>query len=113
MDCSIIICLNFNGCCYAFNFIINSKRKELGTFEQILVSPLSSIEILLGKLLPALFISVLESTFILFVVAIYFFGVPLNGSIWLLYLSATVFLFSMSGIGLLYHQFQILNNKQF
>jgi ABC-2 type transport system permease protein len=76
-----------------------AREKELGTFEQILVSPLSSIEILLGKLLPALFISVLESTFILFV-AIYFFGVPLNGSIWLLYLSATVFLFSMSGIGL-------------
>ena len=76
-----------------------AREKELGTFEQILVSPLSSIEILLGKLLPALFISVLESTFILFV-TIYFFGVPLNGSIWLLYLSATVFLFSMSGIGL-------------
>ena len=76
-----------------------AREKELGTFEQILVSPLSSIEILLRKLLPALFISVLESTFILFV-AIYFFGVPLNGSIWLLYLSATVFLFSMSGIGL-------------
>jgi ABC-2 type transport system permease protein len=58
-----------------------AREKELGTFEQILVSPLSSIEILLGKLLPALFISVLESTFILFV-AIYFFGVPLNGAMW-------------------------------
>ncbi|EFU69061.1 conserved hypothetical protein [Aliarcobacter butzleri JV22] len=89
-----------------------AREKELGTFEQILVSPLSSIEILLGKLLPALFISVLESTFILFV-AIYFFGVPLNGSIWLLYLSATVFYFLCQELDFLYHQFQILNNKQF
>lgn len=77
-----------------------AREKELGTFDQILVSPLSSIEILLGKLLPALFISVVESSFILFI-AIYFFGVPLQGSVLLLYLGVIVFLFSMSGIGLL------------
>ncbi|BAK73219.1 ABC transporter permease [Arcobacter sp. L] len=76
-----------------------AREKELGTFEQILVSPLNSVEILLGKLLPALIISTIESSFILFV-AIFLFGVPLNGSIWLLYLSVVVFLFSMSGIGL-------------
>jgi len=76
-----------------------AREKELGTFEQILVSPLNSVEILLGKLLPAVIISTIESSFILFV-AIFLFGVPLNGSIWLLYLSVVVFLFSMSGIGL-------------
>lgn len=76
-----------------------AREKELGTFDQILVSPLSSYEILLGKLLPALFISIFEASFILFV-AITFFKVPLVGSIWLLYLSVCVFLFSMSGIGL-------------
>jgi len=76
-----------------------ARERELGTFEQILVSPLSSFEILLGKLLPALLISVFESSIILFV-AIYAFGVPLNGSVWLLYLSVITFLFSMSGVGL-------------
>ncbi len=76
-----------------------AREKELGTFEQILVSPLNSFEILLGKLLPALLISIVESSFILFI-AIFLFGVPLNGSIWLLYLSVVVFLFSMSGVGL-------------
>lgn len=76
-----------------------AREKELGTFDQILVSPLSSQEILLGKLFPALIISILEASFILFV-AIYFFKVPLVGSILLLYLSVCVFLFSMSGIGL-------------
>jgi len=67
-----------------------AREKELGTFEQILVSPLNSFEILLGKLLPALIISTIESSFILFV-AIFLFGVPLNGSIWLLYLSVVGF----------------------
>jgi len=76
-----------------------AREKELGTFEQILVSPLNSFEILLGKLLPSLLISILESSIILFF-AIFIFGIPLNGSIWLLYLSAFVFLFSMSGVGL-------------
>lgn len=76
-----------------------ARERELGTFEQILVSPLSSLEILLGKLLPAVLISTFESTIILFI-AIYFFGVPLNGSVWLLYLSVVTFLFSMSGVGL-------------
>ena len=76
-----------------------AREKELGTFDQLLVSPLRPIEILLGKLLPALIISIAESTIILFV-AIHLFGVPLNGSVWMLYLSVVVFLFSMSGIGL-------------
>ncbi len=76
-----------------------AREKELGTFDQILVSPLNSFEILLGKLIPALTISLFESTIILFF-AIYVFKVPFNGSFWLLYLNALVFLFSMSGIGL-------------
>lgn len=76
-----------------------ARERELGTFEQILVSPLNSFEILLGKLLPALFISILESTLILFF-AIFIFGIPFNGSFGLLYLSVFVFLFSMSGVGL-------------
>ena len=77
-----------------------AREKELGTFDQIMVSPLSPIEILLGKLLPALLISVAESTIIL-LIAISFFHIPLLGSIWILYLSVIVFLFSMAGIGLL------------
>lgn len=76
-----------------------AREKELGTFDQIMVSPLRPLEILLGKLLPALIISIAESTIILFV-ALNVFGVPLCGSIGILYLSVFIFLFSMSGIGL-------------
>ncbi|MFV0481672.1 MAG: ABC transporter permease [Campylobacteraceae bacterium] len=76
-----------------------ARERELGTFEQILVSPLKNYEILLGKFLPGLIISLLESTIILFI-AIYLFKVPFVGSIWLLYLGAVVFLLSISGAGL-------------
>lgn len=76
-----------------------AREKELGTFEQITVSPLRPIEILLGKLIPALSISVAESTIILFA-AVNIFGIPLSGSVFILYLGVAAFLFSMSGIGL-------------
>lgn len=76
-----------------------ARERELGTFDQILVSPLRPFEILLGKLLPALIISVAESTIII-VVALFFFDVPLVGPLWLLYVGVFFFLFSMSGVGL-------------
>lgn len=77
-----------------------ARERELGTFDQIMVSPLRPVEILLGKLLPALLISVAESTVILSA-AVYLFGIPLTGSLAILYLGVFTFLFSMAGIGLL------------
>ena len=77
-----------------------ARERELGTFDQLMVSPLRPVEILLGKLFPALLISVGESTIILFV-AVYLFGIPLTGSPGILYLGVFTFLFSMAGIGLL------------
>lgn len=76
-----------------------ARERELGTFDQILVSPLRSYEILLGKLIPALIISTLESTIIL-CSALCFFGVPLMGSALILYTGVLIFLFSISGVGL-------------
>jgi len=76
-----------------------ARERELGTFDQILVSPLRPFEILLGKLLPALIISVFESSLIL-LIGIFVFQVPVIGSLWLLYLGLVTFLFSMAGIGL-------------
>jgi len=60
---------------------------------------LRPFEILVGKLVPALLISMLESILIL-LFAIYLFGVPLMGSLTILYTGVIVFLFSISGIGL-------------
>ena len=60
-----------------------ARERELGTFDQLIVSPLSSFEILLGKTIPPLFIAMIL-TCIMTCIVIFAFHVPFNGSILLL-----------------------------
>jgi ABC-2 type transport system permease protein len=76
-----------------------SRERENGTFDQLLVSPLQPWQILIGKMMPAMLISIVEST-LLMILAVLLFSVPFKGSLVLLYLSMIVFLFSIVGIGL-------------
>jgi ABC-2 type transport system permease protein len=76
-----------------------ARERELGTFDQLLVSPLRTHEILLGKMLPPLLIGLVHIT--LYVLAAAFvFGVPLRGSLLLLYGSAILYLGAVVGLGL-------------
>ena len=76
-----------------------ARERELGSFEQLLVSPLTSVEILAGKALSALLIALAESV-PLMLIAMFALGVPMEGSIMLLYAAMFVFLLSVIGIGL-------------
>ncbi len=76
-----------------------ARERELGTFDQMLVTPLRPLEILIGKTLPAMLISLFEASIII-CAAIFFFQIPFTGSILLLYLSLIVFIFSIVGVGL-------------
>jgi len=76
-----------------------ARERELGTFEQILVSPLSPTTLILGKTIPPLIISTLEASLI-FLAAIFLFGVPFYGSLVILYFGIVSFLFSIIGMGL-------------
>lgn len=76
-----------------------AREKELGTFDQLLVSPLSPTEIVVGKFVPGIIVGLLEATLMLLVGTL-IFGVPFTGSVILLYLSLLVFLCSIAGIGL-------------
>lgn len=76
-----------------------ARERELGTFEQLLVSPLDPHEIVIGKTVPALIIGLTEGTFML-LVGIFVFRVPFQGSFVLLYLAMTVFLAAVIGVGL-------------
>lgn len=76
-----------------------AREKELGTFDQLLVSPLTTMEILIGKMLPAVLIGVLEGSIIV-IVGVFVLGVPFRGSVPLLYLSLLVFVISIVGVGL-------------
>lgn len=76
-----------------------AREREVGTFDQLLVSPLSPTEILIGKSLPALLIGMFEATAMI-IVGVLFIGVPFRGSVLLLYGSLFVYLLSIIGIGL-------------
>lgn len=77
-----------------------AREREVGTFDQLLVSPLSPTEILVGKSLPALLIGLVLVTGQL-LIGVFIIGVPFRGSLPLLYLSITLFLASIIGVGLL------------
>jgi ABC-2 type transport system permease protein len=76
-----------------------ARERELGTFEQIMVSPISPSVLILGKTIPPLIISMIEAS-VIFFAATTFFGVPFMGSWVLLYLGLFAFLLSIIGLGL-------------
>ncbi|WP_026619806.1 ABC-2 type transport system permease protein (plasmid) [Ensifer sp. WSM1721] len=76
-----------------------ARERELGTFDQLIVSPLRTHEILLGKLIPPMMIGLFHIT-IYILAAVFVFGVPLRGSLLLLYGSAIFYLAAVVGLGL-------------
>ena len=76
-----------------------ARERELGTFDQLMVAPLRTHEILLGKMLPPLLIGLVLITLYVGATKV-IFGVPLRGSLLLLYASALFFLAAVVGIGL-------------
>lgn len=76
-----------------------ARERELGTLEQLLVTPLTPTQVMIGKTVPALIIGLAEGTVIL-LAAVWLFGIPFTGSLALLYLSLLVFLFAVIGMGL-------------
>ena len=76
------------------------REKERGTIEQINVSPISSFELLAGKILPFLLLSLFNAAMIL-ILGYYMFGVEIKGSIILLFLTTLLFLSASTGIGIL------------
>jgi ABC-2 type transport system permease protein len=76
-----------------------SRERELGTFDQLLVSPLVTVEILIGKTIPGILVGMLEGT-LLMGLGILIFQVPFTGSLPLFFLSQFVFVCAISGVGL-------------
>jgi ABC-2 type transport system permease protein len=76
-----------------------ARERELGTFDQLLVSPLLPFEILIGKTVPALIVGLLEGT-LMIAAGVFVFKIPFWGSLPALYISMFFFLMSITGIGL-------------
>jgi drug efflux transport system permease protein len=76
------------------------REKEIGTIEQVIVTPIRKGEFILGKTLPFVLIGYIDVALISLVGTLVF-NVPVRGSLWLLLLATTLFLMSSLGIGLL------------
>jgi ABC-2 type transport system permease protein len=75
------------------------REREIGTMEQILVSPLRPVEFMLGKTIPFVVISLVDMVIII-LVGVFWFEVPFRGSMLVLFLGAITFLFNSVGLGL-------------
>ena len=76
------------------------REKEVGTMEQILVTPITPAEFILGKTLPFALIGMTD-VLIVSAVGVFWFEVPIRGSLPLLLLAAALYLLTMLGAGLL------------
>ncbi|MFB3923374.1 MAG: ABC transporter permease [Terriglobia bacterium] len=76
------------------------REKEIGTMEQILVTPIRPAEFIVGKTLPFALVSFLDVLMVT-AVGVLWFGVPVRGSLVLLLFSTGLFLLTALGIGLL------------
>lgn len=77
-----------------------AKEREQGTFDQLLVTPLTQGEILVGKALAPMMVGIFQST-LLFLLARFWFQVPVAGSFWAILAVITVFSLSATGFGLI------------
>jgi drug efflux transport system permease protein len=76
-----------------------ARERELGTFEQMLVTPLRPLEILVGKALPAMIVGVVEANIVV-AAALLWFGLPFAGSPLLLEGALLVYMLAGVGVGL-------------
>ena len=77
-----------------------AREREQGTFDQLLVTPLRPVEILIGKALPGFVIGFTEATAIT-LVAVLWFDIPMLGKLSILYAGLALFLLSAVGVGLM------------
>lgn len=77
-----------------------ARERELGTFDQLLVSPTTTLEIIVAKTMPALGIGAILGL-LMIAAAAFVFQVPFSGSFWLLLPSLLLFIASVVGIGLM------------
>ncbi|MBU6439374.1 MAG: ABC transporter permease [Betaproteobacteria bacterium] len=88
------------------------REREVGTLEQIMVSPIRPVEFILGKTLPFLLIGLADIALVS-AIGVFWFGVPLRGSLGTMLLAAVLFLGAAVGLGLLLSTFSRTQQQAF
>jgi ABC-2 type transport system permease protein len=77
-----------------------TREKELGTMEVLLVSPLNPLQVILGKVFPYVFLSIINATVIV-ILGVFVFGMPIQGSLFLLAAESILFIITALSLGIL------------
>ena len=76
-----------------------AREREQGTFDQLLVTPYTPTQIMIGKAIPPILIGVIQSSIILAII-LFWFQIPMNGSLLLIYFVLFAFNIAVVGVGL-------------
>lgn len=77
-----------------------TREKELGTMEVLLVSPIKPFQVIIGKVFPYIFLSIINATIIL-LLGFFVFKMPIEGSLFLLAFESVLFIISALSLGIL------------
>ena len=77
-----------------------TREKELGTMEILLVSPIKPIQVIIGKVFPYIFLSIINAIVIV-VLSIFIFKMPVQGSLFLLGFESVLFIITSLALGIL------------
>ena len=80
--------------------LVMAREWERGTMEALLVTPVTMREVLLGKLVPYFMLG-MGGMALSVAMGVWLFGVPLRGSLWVLFAASALFLLAALGMGLL------------
>jgi len=94
-----VICLILGTVMTAITAMALVRERETGTLEQLIVTPIRPFELMLGKTLPFAAIGLLD-VFLIVLLARYWFGVAVAGSVFFLFAAAMLFLLTTLGLGL-------------
>jgi ABC-2 type transport system permease protein len=83
-----------------FTAVAIVRERERGNLELLITTPASPLELMVGKLLPYVFIGLIQLTIVMAVGA-WLFNVPINGSLVALYVAALLFIAATLSLGLL------------
>jgi ABC-2 type transport system permease protein len=77
-----------------------TREKEMGTMEVLLVSPIKPFQVVIGKVFPYIFLSIINASIIL-ILGVFVFKMPIQGSVFLLALESILFIITALSLGIL------------
>lgn len=86
--------------CLLLTALAVAREREIGTLDQLMVTPLTPAELMLGKTLPVAVVGLVDLALVS-VVAVFWFGVPMRGTVFALVLAATLYILAGLAAGLL------------